>query len=248
MKTPILLAAQAGFVVLTVIYFYFLLKELRTGVDFTTWNPARKKKFKTGLIVVSIVLAIMISAWSLSGVMGDFSLFPLNFMPVLALPLLLATWIIFSKSFTEVLENISPERLIRLQSFRFFVEVLLWLLFIDGLLPGQMSFEGRNFDVISGISAPVIAWLVARGKISRPLLIIWNFVCLALLINIVTIAIISTPTPWRIFMNEPANTIVAVFPISWLPGLLVPLAYTLHIFSLKQLFAGKKTVQAQTIL
>jgi hypothetical protein len=48
-------------------------------------------------------------------------------------------------------------------------------------------------------------------------------------------------------MNEPANTIVAVFPISWLPGLLVPLAYTLHIFSLKQLLGSSKPAQAETV-
>jgi hypothetical protein len=42
------------------------------------------------------------------------------------------------------------------------------------------------------------------------------------------------PTPFRVFMNEPSNTIVAKFPIVWLPALLVPLAYGLHFLSLRQ--------------
>jgi hypothetical protein len=56
------------------------------------------------------------------------------------------------------------------------------------------------------------------------------------LLNIVITAILSTPSPWRVFMNEPANYVVTWFPISWLPGFLVPLAYYLHFISLKQMF------------
>ena len=40
---------------------------------------------------------------------------------------------------------------------------------------------------------------------------------------------------FRYFINEPANTIVTEFPIIWLPGFLVPLAYGLHFLSLRQL-------------
>jgi hypothetical protein len=131
---------------------------------------------------------------------------------------------------------------VRLQSFRFFVEILLWMLFAVGLVPVQMTFEGYNFDILSGISAVVIALLTARGKISRTGLIIWNVVCLLLLINIVTIAILSTPSPVRVFMNEPVNRIVTYFPVSLLPGFLVPLAYMLHFFSLRQLLSEKQVV------
>ena len=109
------------------------------------------------------------------------------------------------------------------------------MLFIAELLPEQMTFEGRNWDILAGFTAPIIAVLVSKGRISRTGIVIWNLVCLALLINIVTIAILSTPTPWRVFMNEPANYIVAYFPISWLPGFLVPLAYYLHFMSLRQM-------------
>ena len=108
------------------------------------------------------------------------------------------------------------------------------MLFIENLLPVQMTFEGRNFDILAGFSAPIIAVLAVKGNISRTAIIVWNVLCLVLLFNIVITAILSTPSPWRVFMNEPANYIVTYFPISWLPGILVPLAYYLHFFSLKQ--------------
>jgi hypothetical protein len=62
-----------------------------------------------------------------------------------------------------------------------------------------------------------------------------------LLFNIVIISILSTPTPFRFFMNEPANTIVAAWPFIWLPGFVVPMAFLLHVFSLKQLWAGSRS-------
>jgi hypothetical protein len=172
--------------------------------------------------------------------MSDFSLFPFNFAPVLFIPMVTIVSLLFSKGLGEILENIVPENLIRLQVFRLFVEILLWMLFMETLIPGQMTFEGRNFDILAGVSAPIISLLLSQKKLSNTIAIIWNLMCFGLLINIVSIAMMSTPTPIRVFMNEPSSSIVGQFPISWLPGFLVPLAYTLHFFSLKQLLAERK--------
>jgi hypothetical protein len=245
MKTPLLFTAQIGFVAISLVYYFFFLRELRKGVAATSWNEKRKRNANTLIIAIPILLTAVISFWSLSGIMSNFSLFPLNFMPVLFLPMIIALYLTFSSSFTEVLRNIAPENIIRLQSFRFFVEILLWLLFIDNVIPVQMSFEGRNFDVIAGITAPFIAWMVATGKVSRTGMIIWNVLGVCLLFNIVSIAVLSLPTPIQVFTDAPV-TIVAYFPISFLPGLLVPLAYTLHFFSLRQIALNKKTAASLT--
>ena len=60
--------------------------------------------------------------------------------------------------------------------------------------------------------------------------------------NIVVIAVLSMPTPIRYFMNEPANVIVGQFPFILLPGVLVPIAYAMNIFSLRQLLLSEKTI------
>jgi len=114
------------------------------------------------------------------------------------------------------------------------------MLFIQELLPIQMTFEGRNFDILAGITGPIVAYLAYSKKVlSRSVVIAWNILCLGLLINIVVTALLSIPSPFRYFMNEPANTIVAEFPIIWLPGFLVPLAYGLHFLSLRKLINEK---------
>lgn len=237
MEPDLLLPVQVGFSLLTIIYFGLLVRELKAGIDATDWETRRKKKVGTAILTCLTVWIIFLAVWSGSGIMADFSRFPFNFLPVLAIPLITVIVLTFSGTFTEILQHIPVNRLIRLQSFRFFVELLLWALFAASILPVQMTFEGRNFDILAGITAPFVAWLATRGRLSKTVLVIWNVVCLGLLINIVTIAILSTPSPIRVFMNEPSNTIVTTFPISLLPGLLVPLAYTLHFFSLRQLFS-----------
>jgi hypothetical protein len=156
----------------------------------------------------------------------------LSFMVI---PLIATIIFTFSNTLREILLQLHPAQLIQLQIFRVFVEVLLWMLFIQNLLPIQMTFEGRNFDIIAGLTAPLVSYLAYQNKLPKVVLIIWNLACLGLLINIVSIAILSMPTPFQYFKNEPSNTIVTVFPISWLPTFLVPLAYMQHFFSLRQL-------------
>lgn len=234
MTNSILTTAKAGFVILTILYWLLLLRQLWQGIANSDWDDTKKRRVKTLIAGSLIFWAIFVSAWSASGMMSDFTKFPFNFLPVLIIPLATALIATFSNTFRIILANIPEEKIIVLQNFRFFVEILLWMLFITSALPIQMTFEGRNFDILAGLTAPFIAYFVMRKRLTRTGVILWNVFGLLLLTNIVTIAILSTPSPVRVFMNDPANTIVAVFPISFLPGFLVPLAYTLHFFSLRQ--------------
>lgn len=116
------------------------------------------------------------------------------------------------------------------------VEIVLFWLFQQKLIPQIMTFEGRNFDILAGISAPFIAWLAFRsGKVNRPLLIIWNIIALGLLFNIVITAILSFPFQFQQFGFDQPNRAVLYFPFNWLPTVIVPLVLFSHLISLKQL-------------
>jgi hypothetical protein len=250
MNTDLLLIARIGFALLTVIYLILFIREIKRGIENTNWDPLRKRRIHKIIVFSLLIWMSFVSIWSRSGIMADFSIFPLNFFPVIGPALLASLVLLFSKTWADILRHIPVERFIRLQHFRIFVEVLLWALFAASVLPVQMTFEGRNFDILSGLTAPLIAWLTLRKKISKTGLILWNVVCLCILINIIAIAILSTPSPIRVFMNEPANTIVTLFPVSWLPGFLAPFAFALHVFSLKQLLMKteiNRTVVAQRV-
>ena len=236
METILPLITYAGVIVLTAVMYTLVMMELKKAVDKTRWTEIQKKVRYRRILVALITWASVISGLALSGFLQNFSVFPPRLMIVLAIPLLTMIVLMFSSSVKELLLLIPPQNIIRLQVFRVFVELMLWMLFLQNALPVQMSFEGRNFDVLAGLTAPFAAYFLVRFRV---VLIIWNFLSLGLLINIVTIAILSLPSPIRYFMNEPANTIVTYFPYVLLPGLLVPLAYGLHFLSLRQLMMRK---------
>lgn len=207
-----------GFIVLTIVFFWLLYRLFRIRA----------------MAIALVAWAAFLVVWSLSGMASRFEMFPINMAPVLIVPFIAIIVFVFSKRTLSVLSALPAKAIVQLQVFRVFVELLLWALFVENLLPVQMTFEGRNWDILSGLTAPLAALFLSKSKWG---LAIWNVVCLGLLINIVTVAILSMPTDLRVFNNEPANTIVAEFPFILLPGMLVPLAYGLSLLSLRQLFS-----------
>ena len=233
MNSTYLLTTGLGFVFLTALSFGILLRHLARVLSNSDYSTSQQKRIKTAAMLAIIGWAFVLAIISWSGFSQKFHLFPLNIAPILIVPLVTIVWVTFSNTTKQLLPLIPARHLIRLQVFRVAVEILLWLLFLQNMLPVQMTFEGRNFDVMAGITAPLVAYLFSDNK---KILLIWNLVCRGLLINIVGTAILSMPTPIQVFENEPANTIVAVFPFIFLPGFLVPLAYGLHFLSLRKLF------------
>lgn len=140
-----------------------------------------------------------------------------------------------------LLDQTRPELFVYLQSFRILVEAGIWILVRNGLLPVQLSFEGSNFDVLTGIlAAPVGYYCFVKRTWPPVVAVVYNILGLVLLVNVVTLATLSMPTPLRAFHNQPDSSLVTRFPLIYLPGVLVPIAYTLHIFSLRQLILYRR--------
>ncbi len=169
------------------------------------------------------------------GFFADFVSFPPKVMLPLVVPLILTVILMLNKSFKELVDEISPKALIYVQTFRVLVEIVLWLLFKDAICPEQMTFEGWNFDILAGISAPIVGYLAfGKGRNNKRLAIVWNFVGIALLLTIITTAILSIP---QISVFKPWNTFIAYWPMIWLPAFVAPFALFVHLISLRQLFS-----------
>ena len=125
--------------------------------------------------------------------------------------------------------------LVGAQGFRLPLELLLHRSYEEGLMPVQMSYSGFNLDILTGISAIIVAIVVARRPGSLVLVRIWNTAGIVLLTNIMTIALLSTPTPFRVFQNEPANEWIAHAPWVWLPTVFVLAAIVGHILVYRRL-------------
>lgn len=119
------------------------------------------------------------------------------------------------------------------------VEIILFWLFLHKAIPELMTFEGRNFDIVAGITAPFMAYFgFTKAKLNRPLLLTWNLICLALLLNIVVHGILSAPTPMQQFAFDQPNIAILYFPFSWLPTFIVPIVFLGHLISIAQLWTA----------
>ena len=148
--------------------------------------------------------------------------------------LIVILFLFFRKTF---IEKLPLKTLTLLHVIRVPVEIVLWWLFQNGQIPRLMTFEGRNFDILAGLTAPFVVWIAFRnGKPNRTLLLGWNVVSLMLLANIVSLAIMSLPSPFQKMAFEQPNRAVLYFPYIWLPAIVVPIVLFAHLTSLWNIF------------
>ena len=123
------------------------------------------------------------------------------------------------------------------------VELTLLWLFLYKAVPELMTFEGRNFDILSGLSAPIIYYFgFVKKQLSSKIILLWNFICLGLLFNIVIHAILSAPFYFQQFAFNQPNIALLYFPFVWLPACIVPLVLFSHLVSIRRiLMMNKKT-------
>jgi len=155
-------------------------------------------------------------------------------------PLLLIILLFLTKRGREFIDSLPIKNIAYLNTIRIPVELVLYWLFIQKAIPELMTFEGRNFDILSGISAPIVAYLVfTKRTLNHNFLLIWNFICLGLLVNIVTSALLSAPFPIQKLAFEQPNIAILHFPFSWLPTFVVPVVLFGHLVSIRQLIIKK---------
>jgi hypothetical protein len=165
-------------------------------------------------------------------------------LPVLVFPSFLAIILAFLlPRGRKFIDSLPMKNLLWLHVVRIPVELVLYGLFVYKAVPELMTFEGRNPDILSGITAPFVVWRAFRnGRIDRKLLIFWNVLALGLLINIVANAVLSAPFAFQKFAFDQPNTAVLYFPFCWLPGIVVPLVFFSHLVSLRQLILIKDEI------
>ena len=229
----------------TYLIIFFVLTTLTTILIFlraTSWS-------KTALAIIAGWI-ILQSIVSLRGFYLVSDTVPPRFAFLLGPPTLFIIILFLTKKGRRFIDSLSLRWLTILHSIRIPVEMILFGLFLHKLIPEIMTFEGRNPDIISGITAPIIYYFVfIRQGLSKRVLLVWNIICLALLVNIVTIAILSAPFAFQRFAFDQPAVGVLHFPFIWLPCCIVPLVLLSHLASIRQLIIEiRKAGNRKTIL
>lgn len=206
------------------------------GAWFFRFSPSARDRI-VGLAALLVLFAVT-GAVGLSGALADFSRVPPPFAGFLLAVVLLAVGTALSPWGARLAQATPLRLLIGLQAFRLLPETLLDLAWRDGVAPVQMTFHGRNGDGLTALLALVLAATWPRLRHHRAVAWLFSGVGLALLANILIIALLSAPTPLRVFADEPSSAFVTRFPFIWLPGIQVFAALLLHAITIRKLAGG----------
>lgn len=228
------------FYILVFIAFVFLMAYMRKGfrnaqIDQNIASRFMQRVF-IGLTGWLLVLAVLSSV----GFFMNFQNTPPRIFLTVVGSVMLMVLLLSSKKFKLASSHVPLHWIPYFQAFRVPLEITLWMLMLQKFIPIQMTFEGYNFDIVPAILGPIVGYLVFKMKaLPKWVAVVWNFTGIGFVLTIVTIAVLSTPSPLRYFENDPANEIIAYFPFVWLPGFLVPAAIFFHIVHLKELLKKK---------
>ena len=133
------------------------------------------------------------------------------------------------------MDQINSETYTYLHTVRIVVEIVILWLFLEQLMPESMTFEGRNFDVLSGLTAPFIAYFGFRKKtLGRKTLLAWNIICLLLVLQVVITGALSAPSVLQQIEFSQPNIAIFIFPFVWLPGIVVPIVIFGHLIAIRK--------------
>lgn len=207
--------------------FLFYLSVTRSTIDHST----SKAKY----IVISIVLWLIFQAvLSWTGFYLNTTSYPPRLIVAVIPPLLIILALFITAEGKLFIDHMSLSYSTYIHSVRIPVELVLYWLYLNKAVPELMTFAGRNFDIIAGITAPLIAFFgVFRQKLGKRYLLIWNYICLVLLFNIVINAVLSAPFPFQKFAFNQPNIAILNFPFIWLPAFIVPTVLFSHLVSIR---------------
>ena len=207
----------------------------------TVWFFFMATKNSRATLLILLFWLILQAAIGLSGFYTVTNSMPPRFLLLILPPFLFIAGLFVTTRGRKFLDSLDAKYLAILHSIRIPVELVLFWLFINSTVPKLMTFEGRNFDIISGLTAPLIFYFgFVKHQIGRKIILLWNFICLGLLINIVIIAVLSAPFSFQKLAFDQPNIAILYFPFVWLPCCVVPLVLLSHLATMRQLMRKQK--------
>lgn len=212
---------------------------LTTGLAFFIFYKARKGSFAfiyvlAGWLLIQAVLALTGFYQVVGGGLSRFFL-------LITLPLVCVALVFLTTRGRQIAGQFDLKWLTVLHTTRIPVELIFFWLFIHNAVPRVMTFEGRNFDILAGLTAPLIYYFgFVKNRLPVKVVLAWNFISIGLLLNVVAIAVLSMPFPTQQFGFGQPDIALFYFPYIWLPGFVVPIVIFAHLESIRQLLIQKE--------
>jgi hypothetical protein len=201
-------------------------------------SVAARRRYALRVGIAAAAWLVLTGLVAASGVLRRFDVVPPPFAGFILVVAALGITLPCSSVGTRLVRGLPLWLLVGSQVFRFPLELVMHRAYVEGIMPVQMSYSGRNFDVVTGVTAGLLGWQLARRPVARWLVSAWNVLGLALLVNVVAVAIVSTPL-FRWFGDDRLNVFVTYPPFVWLPAVLVTAALSGHILVWRALAAER---------
>jgi hypothetical protein len=195
---------------------------------------------KSGKVVmISAVWLVLQAILGLRGFYTVTDTTPPRFLLLVAPVILLIIILFTTTGGRRFIDSLDIKWLTLLSVVRLPVEICLFVLYTYKVIPVHMTFEGRNYDILSGLTAPLVYYFgFVKNRMGRGLLLAWNFICLGLLINVVAHGILSVPSSFQRLSYDQPNIAILYFPFVWLPSVIVTLVLFSHLISIRRLWKG----------
>lgn len=200
---------------------------------------ALHKRSTVGIIIIAWLA--LNAALALNGFYQEANTLPPHFLLAVLPAVVTIILLLTTGRGNQWLQSVNLRSLTLISVVRIPVELVLLWLYQYRAVPQLMTFAGSNFDIISGITAPVIYFICFRDdELTRPkLLLAWNIICLLLLLNVVIRGLLSAPFVFQQFAFDQPNIAVLYFPFVWLPSFIVMAVLFAHLFSIKQIITKR---------
>jgi hypothetical protein len=249
----------AAFIVIPVV----LVGALLWGTA-TAWRRSGATTTATGravMVVGALALAWMAVTWTIAdrGILRSWDRTPPPFFLLVLSIVVISSVIAFGSLGRHLARYLPLWILVAVQAFRLPLELAMHAMAERGIMPIEMTYTGRNFDIVTGITAIVVAAVLfanrtghadrngqhgrtgggnggSRGGGVRTLVLLWNLLGLGLLFNVVIVAVLATPR-FRYFgdSREHLNVFVTYPPFIWLPAVMVLAALAGHLLIFRAL-------------
>ncbi len=197
------------------------------------WKASQSKI----VVVVAVVWLAIQGVLSYAGFYLNTSGVPPRLVLAILPPLVLIILLLSTKRGTKFTRRIDLKTLHLLHIVRIPVEICLYWLFLGNAVPELMTFAGNNFDIITGITAPILYFTCFKRRSVRSvnLLFGWNILGLVMLGSIAVNGFLSVPTEFQRHAFEQPNIAVLYFPFIWLPCFIVMVVLFSHLVMIKRL-------------
>jgi hypothetical protein len=158
------------------------------------WAVHRAYRTANAVGLAAAVIAAWLGAQAALVASGRMTSLPLNGLPLFFAPILvICIGTGLSPVGGKIAAGVPLAALVGFQAFRLPLELVLHSWTAQGTIPATMTWTGLNWDIVSGTVALIAAPLAGRHpRVARAA----NVVGFALLLNVMRVALLSSPVPF----------------------------------------------------